>query len=105
MAEKIGKAMLVLGVALSAWILVTVEGVLYAAWALERESPCQLGTSESCAFGWLAAFGFGGLFGLEALVGMLIAGTLAATGNWLGARFVAYSLVGLLALEHVWLFV
>jgi hypothetical protein len=105
MADKIGKAMLVLGFALAAWFLVTVEGFLYAVWAIERQPECQLQTSESCAFGWLAAIFFGGLFGVEALVGLLVAGTLAAKGNWLAARLIAYSLVGLLALEHVWLFV
>jgi hypothetical protein len=105
MAEKIGKAMLVLAAALSAWLVVTVVSFLYAVWALDRDPTCQLQTNEACAFNALAAIGFAGLFGLEALLGMLIAGTLAAKGSWIGARLVAYSLVGLLALEYVWLFI
>jgi len=103
MADKIGKAMLVLGLALTAWLLVTMEGILYAAWVLERDSVCRVEIHDGCALNWIAAVVTGGFFGLEALVGMLVAGALAATGSWIGTRIAAYSLVGVLVLEHVWL--
>ena len=103
MADKIGKSMLVLGLALTAWLLVTIEGFLYVMWAVERDSACQLEINESCALAWLPALVAGGFFGIEALVGMLVAGALAATGSWIGTRIAAYSLVGVLVLEHVWL--
>lgn len=103
MAHALGKGFVVTAAAAVAALVFAFEGFAFALWALDNKTGCRAG--DECDLNALGAALAGAVVGFEALVGTAIAGLLLAFGRVKGAKIAAGSLLGLLALEHVWLLV
>ena len=100
MVGVVGKAILVLGVALGASILVTFEMLVYADSMLERE--CRAETGGSCAYTFIGAMAVGTVAGLAALVATLVGMVFFVAGRRAEAKMILGGLVVLLAIAHAW---
>jgi hypothetical protein len=81
-----------------------VEGTVVTLWASDRSTACSTSSpAEACSLNSVVAFLAGTFFAVETLAATLTSLVLYRNGRRFGAGVTAASLVGALAIEHMWL--